>query len=143
MRAKLTIVAALLLSGCASDANTYRPNRPLNDHRQFAVACDSAHDQAPKMVYGKSPVFPVGMLNPYVIDERKTRHLPMEWEVTTTFDVAADGRTRNVHSTATDPQSFSDHMTVAVRAWRFTPAMAGDVAVESRCEVNFRYALGG
>lgn len=138
MQAKAMLALALpCLAACAPSENTYRPNRPMNAGRQFDVACEAG--QSPRMVSGKSPVFPVGMLNPYVIDDRRTRHLPMKWEVTTTFDIDAAGKTRNVVSTPTTPQSFSDHMTIAVRAWRFTP---GEDAAH-RCEVVFTYFLEG
>lgn len=148
MRRKVasTTVFALLvagLAGCASPGSDYRPNRSLNDGRQFDVSCEGSFDEAPRLESGKTPVFPVSMLNPYVIEDRKVRRLPMEWPVHTTFDVDAHGRTANVQSSPTAPPSFSAHMTVAVRAWRFTPAMSGGAAVPSHCEVDFTYQLDG
>ncbi len=141
-----TLVLALALAlagvaGCTSSVNEYRPNRPLNDGRQFDVGCDGAFDQAPQLQSGKTPVFPISMLNPDVIEDRKIRRLPMEWEVRSKFDVDESGRTGNVVSSPTTPPSFSAHMTAAVRAWRFTPAMSGGAAVPSRCEASFTYLL--
>lgn len=138
-----TALLAAGLAGCATPENVYRPNRTLAADRGFDIACDGDYDKAPKLASGKSPVFPIRMLSPDVVEDRKVRRLPMEWPVTTQFDVDAEGRTANVRSTATSPQSFSDHMTVAVRGWRFDAAQAAGNAVTSQCKVTFTYRLQG
>jgi TonB family protein len=133
--------ALVLLAGCAASGHSYRPNRDLDTER-FDVACTGDFDQAPRLVAGKSPVFPIRMLNPDVVEDRKIRHLPMEWPVTTSFGVDAEGRTTDVRSTASDPPSFGNHMTVAVKQWRFQPATRDGAAMPSRCSVLFRFTLG-
>lgn len=138
---RLLLIACVLagMAACAQPGH-YRPNHPL-DAERFGLRCDGDFDQAPGLLAGKSPVFPVGMLNPEVIEDRKIRHLPLEWWVDTTFSVDADGRASDVHATPTSPQTFSDHMVVAVKSWRFTPASKDGVAVASRCSTRFGYTL--
>lgn len=132
-------VSSALLAACAHPDH-YRPNQPL-DAERFSVSCEGDFEQEPTLATGKSPVFPVRMLNPDVIEDRKIRHLPMEWWVTTNFAVSAEGRTSEIHSTPTSPQSFSDHMTIAVQSWRFVPAKKDGVAVPSRCSSRFGFSL--
>jgi hypothetical protein len=132
-------VAAILAVACASP-NHVRPNREL-DSEDFDLRCEGDFDQAPVLLAGKSPVFPIGMLNPDVIEDRKIRHLPMEWSVTTTFTVGADGRAAEVRATPTSPPSFSNHMVVAIKSWRFAPATRDGNAVASRCKTLFGYHL--
>lgn len=139
LRPGFVALAALLVAACAHPDH-YRPNRPL-DAERFSVSCEGDFEQGPTLAAGKSPVYPVRMLNPDVIEDRKIRHLPMEWWVTTSFTVGADGATSEVRSTPTSPQSFGDHMTIAVRSWRFEPASKQGVAVSSRCSSRFGFSL--
>lgn len=134
-----TVIMVVMLVACARPDH-YRPNQPLDADR-FSVACEGDFDQGPTLAAGKSPVYPIRMLNPDVIEDRKIRHLPMEWWVTTSFTVGVDGRTSDVRSTATSPQSFSDHMTIAVRSWRFVPASKSGAAIPSLCSSRFGFSL--
>lgn len=127
------------LAGCPS-TGAYRPNQQLDSNR-FNLSCEGDFDQPPVLSSGKTPVFPIGMLNPDVIEDRKIRHLPMKWPVTSAFIVGVDGRTSGIQATATSPPSFSNHMVVAVRTWRFMPAARNGTPVESRCKSNFVYGL--
>ncbi|HEY1140925.1 MAG TPA: energy transducer TonB [Lysobacter sp.] len=130
---------AILVAACTSPGHM-RANRPL-DTKDLDVQCQGDFDSAPVLVSGRSPVFPIGMLNPDVVENRKIRHLPMEWSVTTTFVVEADGRTADVRATPTSPQSFSDHTAIAVKSWRFTPATKGGGPVAVHCSNLFGYSL--
>lgn len=140
-RCALIVLATLATAGCVKpEGHTYRPNRDL-DNSRFTLQCDGDFDQAPELLTGKSPVFPARMLNPDVIEDRKIRHLPMEWPAETTFEVTTDGRTLDVRSSPTEPPSFASHMTIAVREWRFSPATQQGTAVASRCSTVFRFGL--
>lgn len=142
MRIRQALAAAVLavpLVGCPG-TGAYRPDRALDGDR-FDVSCEGDFDSAPRLAAGRTPVFPIRMLNPETIADRKIRHLPMEWAVTTTFNVGVDGKTSAIASTPTSPQSFSDHMAVAVRSWRFVPASRDEVPVASRCTSLFTYRL--
>ncbi len=77
------------------------------------------------------------MLDPDAIEDRQIRHLPMEWWVSTAFTAGTDGRAADVRATPTSPQSFSNHMVVAVKSWRFAPATREGNAVASRCTILF------
>jgi len=130
---------AVVLAGCP-DSGAYRPNQTL-DARRFNITCEGEFEQEPALSAGRTPVFPVGMLNPTLIEDRKTRHLPMTWPVTTTFTVGADGRTSEIKASPTTPASFGNHMVVAVQSWRCVPASRGGVAMPSRCSSDFVYRL--
>jgi hypothetical protein len=131
-------VAMLALAGCPR-TGALRPNRALAADVQGV--CEGDFDQAPRLSSGKSPYFPISMLSASVVEDRKTRHLPLTWSVTTTFTVAADGRTAAIRATPTQPQSFSDHVVVAVRSWRFQPARKDGVALASQCTNEFGFVL--
>lgn len=132
-------VLAILVAACASPGHL-RPNRSLGVE-DLDLECEGNFDAAPVLVSGKTPVFPIGMLNPDVIENRKIRHLPMEWSVTTTFLIGADGRTGDVRTTPTSPPSFSEHTTIAVKSWRFTPATKDGGPVAVHCSNRFGYSL--
>ncbi|GAB3372470.1 hypothetical protein GCM10027431_22760 [Lysobacter rhizosphaerae] len=145
MNPNITGISLLLLSvsmaGCVSQPTTFRANTSINPAR-YRVVCEGEYEEPPQLASGKAPVYPISMLNPALIEDRKVRHLPMEWPVTSTFTVGADGSTDAIQSTVTTPVSFGEHMTLAVRSWRFTPARAGDEAVPAKCKAGFTFTLG-
>ena len=132
-------VSTLVLAGCPQN-EALRPNRTLDSNR-YEVSCEGDFDQPPALSNGKAPYFPISMLSPGVVEDRKMRHLPLQWKVTTKFTVGADGKTSAIQATPTQPQSFSDHVVIAVRSWRFVPASKGGVPVASQCANEFGYAL--
>jgi len=134
-------VLAIALAGCASRPDTFRANTTI-DPARYAVTCEGEYEAPPRLASGKAPVYPVGMLNPALIEDRKVRHLPMRWPVNATFTVDAGGHTTDIESTPTTPAAFGQHMTLAVRSWRFTPAQAGDEAVPAKCTAGFTFVLG-
>lgn len=127
-------------SGCVSQPVSFRANTTIDPSR-YPVECEGDFDEAPQLASGKVPVYPVSMLDPTVVEDRKTRHLPMEWLVESTFTVSPDGSTQEVASTATTPASFGQHMTIAVRTWRFVPAKASGAAVPAQCTAAFKFTL--
>jgi hypothetical protein len=141
----ITCISLLLLSlamvGCVSQPATFRANTSI-DPARYRVACEGEYEQPPQLASGKAPLYPISMLNPALIEDRKVRHLPMQWPVTATFTVDAGGATADIESTPTMPTAFGQHMTVAVRSWRFTPARSGDQAVPARCTAGFTFVLG-
>jgi hypothetical protein len=129
------------LAGCATPAdNTYHMRNTLDGER-LGIECQGDFDQEPKLYSGKAPVFPITMLNPTFIDDRKTRHLPMRWDIESSFVVDVSGKPAQVTSTETDPPSFGRHATVAISQWRFTPATRESSPVEARCAFAFHFAL--
>lgn len=129
------------LAGCATQPdNTYHMRHTLDPER-LGIECEGDFDQAPRLRSGKAPVFPVTMLNPTLVEDRKTRHLPMRWDIESTFVVDASGTPRQVTSTQTDPPSFGRHATIAISQWRFTPATREAAPVDARCAFAFHFAL--
>lgn len=129
---------ALLLALPTATAFAERPNRTL---RGIPLACEGDFDVAPVLAKGKTPITPISMLSPGILDDRFIRDLPLEWVVKTTFEVDADGRTRQVRSTATDPPAFARHVNAAVTAWRFRPATRGGAAVPVTCKTSLRFVI--
>lgn len=132
-------VATMALAGCPK-SGAYRPNHSL-DRDRYEVSCEGDFDQPPVLSSGKAPYFPVSMLSPGMVDDRRMRHLPLKWTVTTTFMVGVDGKTSAIQATPTQPQSFSDHVAIAVRSWRFVPASKDGVAVASQCSNEIGYSV--
>jgi len=98
-------------------------------------------DQDPQLQFGKAPVFPITMLNPTLIDDRKTRHLPMHWDIESKFLVDVSGTRRQITSTETDPPSFGRHASIAKSQWRFKPASRDGGPVDASCTFAFSFAL--
>ncbi|KAB8181314.1 energy transducer TonB [Marilutibacter maris] len=144
MEGKNAALAACMvaLAGCTFGDNNYlRPNESIVDDG-VTPECVGDYDRAPVLVAAKAPVFPVSMLNPTLIEDRKTRHLPMSWQVDARFDVGTDGVPLNVRASATDPASFGHHTAIAIRAWRFKPALRAGVAVTAACTFTMTFELG-
>ncbi|MCF7223551.1 energy transducer TonB [Marilutibacter chinensis] len=144
MEGKSAALAACMaaLAGCTFGNNDYlRPGESIVDDG-VVPACTGDYDTAPALVAAKAPVFPVSMLNPTLIEDRKTRRLPMSWQVDSSFDVGADGVPANIRTSATDPTSFGHHTTIAIRAWRFAPATRGGLPVTAACTFSMSFDLG-
>ena len=144
MECKSAALAACMavLAGCTFGDNNYlRPNESIVDDG-VTPECTGDFDRAPVLVAAKAPVFPVSMLNPTLIEDRKTRRLPMSWQVDARFDVGTDGVPLDVRASATDPASFGHHTAIAIRAWRFAPATRDGVPVTASCAFAMTFDLG-
>lgn len=143
MRVRKTIVLALcaagMVAGCGTHSGDMRPDATLP--AAYGVECSGDFDHPPRLVSGKTPVFPISMLNPNYIDERRIMRLPLSWEVVTRFTVDADGVATEVRSDATDPAFLATHTNAAILAWRFEPAGLDGVAVPARCEHRMVFKL--
>ena len=142
MRRAWTLPVLVLLAGCAAAGkNKLRPDDHLP--ADYAIACDGAYEHPPKLLAGKSPIFPASTFSPYFIEERKIRHQPLHWQVITRFDVLADGSTARIRSNETEPAYFATHSNAAIRDWRFEPASKDGAAVVSSCVHELRFELDG
>lgn len=63
------------------------------------------------------------------------------WQVTTRFDIDADGKPINISSSETDPAAFAQHANNAVWRWRFDPPTAGTGVAMTGCERQFTFAF--
>jgi hypothetical protein len=125
--------------GCGAHSGDMRPDAALP--AAYDVDCSGDFDRAPSLRSGKTPVFPVSMLNPNYIDERRIMRLPLSWEVATRFTVTVDGKATEVRSDATDPPFLATHTNAAIAAWRFEPARKHGVVVPARCEHRMVFKL--
>lgn len=139
----LRVCVALLLAvatGCAADPARVRADTALPPGH--GVSCEGDFDVPPRFVSGKSPLFPASTLqNPDFIEDRKIRHLPLHWQVTTRFDVRADGSTSNVRSTRTDPPFFATHTNAAIARWRFEPATRDGAPASAACSYLLEFSI--
>ena len=67
------------------------------------------------------------------VDTALVRRTPLQ------VTVDADGRTRNISSTTTDPASFGQHANYAVSRWRFDPASDGATVAATGCTYEFTF----
>lgn len=102
--------------------------------------CASAGAGAPQPLLRKLhvPTFP-GTVRRQAYKYRRPGQPSPTWPVTTSFEIDADGRTRNISSTTTDPASFGQHANYAVSRWRFDPASAGAPVAATGCTYAFTF----
>ena len=106
------VLLIVLVGGCAATRETtQRADRALAPGS--VEGPPSAHWDTPaRLLSGKSPAYP--------IDQFMTGRTGYA-EVG--FTVAADGTTRDIRVTEAEQASFGNHLAIAVRGWRFEPAM--------------------
>jgi hypothetical protein len=104
----------------------------------FTCASAGAGTPLPMLRKLHEPVFP-GTVRRQAYKYRKPGHPSPTWPVTTSFEIDADGRTRNISSTTTDPASFGQHANNAVSRWRFDPASAGAAVAATGCTYEFTF----
>lgn len=133
------LAMTLAIAGCSAATGSLRPDTYLPGG--YAIDCQGEFDTPPRLLSGKSPIFPASVYNPEFIDDRKIRHLPLQWRVDTQFDVLADGNTKNIRSSATQPAFFATHTNAAIQAWRFAPATRAGEAVPAKCTQVLNFHL--
>ena len=134
-------LSLVLLSGCVAQPRATALRTPLLDENQLRAACAGDFDSPPAMLTGEFPIYPASMLYRAVIDDRKTRHLPLVWDVESKFSIDENGAVRDVRSSSTEPQSFSNHTTLAIREWRFRPASRQAQPLATHCTVTIAFDL--
>ena len=137
MKTRCLVLAAVLYM---MPADAKRPNRDLKA-AELPLACEGEFDVPPTLRKGKTPVMPVSMLSPGLLNDRVIKRLPLHWDVETTFRVDKDGKPKEIRSSATDPPQFARHMNAAVGGWRFEPASLQGVPAAARCAASMRFEI--
>lgn len=104
----------------------------------FTCASPAAGSAQPRLRKLHVPTFP-GTVRRQAYKYRRPGQPSPTWPVTTSFEIDADGRTRNITSTTTDPSSFGQHANYAVSRWRFDPASAGAAVAATGCTYEFTF----
>jgi len=123
----LALALAAAVCGCASSLRTPAgediSSRAYNgaiQRNEYDVYCqDGRCDQPPVFLGGKAPVYPAAL-----------QRQGITGSVTLTFVIASDGVPRDIHVVAATRQEFAEAAVLAVRSWRYRPAMLKGRAVE-------------
>jgi|GEM_PF-1146733 protein TonB len=120
----------LLAAGCASQRPAeQRANRPLPPG--YVVGAPSPQWDTPaRLISGSAPVYPIGQLL-----NGRTGHAKVA------FTVAEDGTTRDIAVGEATNAVFGRHAAIAVKGWRFEPAMKDGRPVASRLDVDLGFDI--
>lgn len=129
MRMVSLLAAALLVAGptIASEGQRVRAGTAL-DATSHVPAQGDAWDTAPRLVRGKSPVYPV---TDVVAGDSGASVV--------VFTVATDGSTKDAVIESADNERFAAHALVALRDWQFEPATRDGKPVEAVLRQRFEY----
>jgi TonB family protein len=127
----LILPAALLCchAAIAGEGHTTRPNSPI-DPDKVQIADDPEWDTPPKLIEGKSPVFPISLLL-----SRESGKVVVQYKIGT------DGRTSDFVVESTPHRKFADHAIIAIKQWIYRPAMKSGAPVETTVRQSFTYGV--
>jgi len=111
----------------AAEPPTVRPNSDL-DPQELLALDEAGWDVPPKLIKGKSPIFPASLLLSGV-----------SGEVVIHYTVGVDGKTKDFEVESAPNQKFADHAIIALKKWVFSPAMMDGKAVEARISQSFTF----
>lgn len=124
-----TATVALLAMGIACACADSPLNRPLSPMPRMALNdCDTAaFDMPPILVEGNRPDL--------------WRDASDVTEATVTFDVTSSGATDRISAETTGDWRMAGFAGLAVRDWKFEPALKAGVPVLAHCKVTMRYEV--
>jgi TonB family protein len=123
----LPILALALGAGCTAPPERIRPNSFLAPH-YLEGETNPDWDTPPKLVRGKSPVYPVSQFL-----GRDGGSALVE------FTIDADGRTTDLVLLSATNKTFGDHTMIAIRQWRFEPAKKDGKPIAVRVQEGFTF----
>jgi protein TonB len=133
LRALALLAFGALLCACAgTQPGTTRAGSAI-DAQAYSSAIEGSDDfdRPPRLISGKAPVYPIRA----AIDGRSA-------SVTLTLTIDETGRTRDIVVTGGDGEPFSTHAILAVREWRFEPAMKDGQPVAITVEQTITFGDG-
>ena len=124
------VAAAALVSACQERANKERGTFP---HEPVAIVGQSAgpssqYDVPPKLLSGRTPIYPITQLR-----------LGKGGDALIEFTVDKQGIPRDFRVVKADYPYFGTHAIIAMREWRFRPAMKNGKPVPARLRLPFHY----
>jgi TonB family protein len=132
MRTKryLATASMVALSACANPTSpgSIRPGSPINT--ADSVAFPSAeYDAPPRLLSGNAPTYPISRLLKGV-----------GGQATIAFTILEDGTTADFVVISTDYEYYASHAVLAVKEWRYKPAIKDGHPVAIRVVQSFKFA---
>lgn len=97
---------------------------------QVLDRCVPATEIQPKLIEGKSPIYPVQRL--------MARQAGVS---IVSLIVTREGRVKDIQDIESNHRAFFNHTAAAVADWRFEPARQNGEAVEVQCKFKMEYGL--
>jgi len=127
-----TAALAFALCACAQvepvSRNTVAHNRPMPALHSSDAGCSDKCDKPPRLISGRAPIYPISKL---------LKGAP--GEATIRFTIAADGTTKDIEVLSATYEYFGTHAAIAVKDWRFEPAMKDGQPVEMKVHQTFTF----
>ena len=128
----LTVFLLFGAGGCSHGPNE-RPRLVLDP--DDAISSDyivgpasNVYDTPPKLISGKSPIYPIGKA---LSGLSGSAHI--------TYTIGADGKPSDFNVERTDNESYSNHAIIAVRQWKYSPALKSGQPVAVRVQQTFEF----
>jgi TonB family protein len=131
MRASLLFMLALIAChvAVAQDKGTH-PHEPVAIIGQSASS-SSQYDVPPKLLSGRTPIYPI---------TRLMRH--QGGDAIIDFTVDEHGIPKDFRVVKADYPYFATHAIIAMRDWRYQPAIKNGKPVSARLRIPFHYTMG-
>lgn len=148
MRSVVTLVAALLLTACASlqgptadetmqtharkDVSVQQFNEQIQEMGLEYFCSDGRCDTLPQLISGKAPAYPRYMATQYV-----------RGHAVITFTITAEGTTRDLVVESASNSNFGKEALKAVERWQFEPARLKGEPIELQLSQPFPFVPPG
>ena len=121
-----SILIAALVSGCSTTGRpTSNVKSPVDPSTVIFTNIDD-WDSPPKLLSGNNPIYPVSLL---------VAGIRGHCEVA--FTIGTDGRATDFYIVSATDIGFINHTLLALKEWKFQPAMRDGVAIEARVKRKF------
>ncbi|GAB3748055.1 energy transducer TonB [Lysobacter olei] len=118
---------AVTFSAAAGSGVESRPNVAI-DPSAMAVQANPAWDVAPKLIQGKTPIYPVSQL----VAGKSGASIIV-------YTIGTDGKAKDILIEQTDDQRYANHVRVVLKDWSFHPATKAGIPVEARVRQTFKF----
>lgn len=88
------------------------------------------YDVPPRLLSGEAPIYPVSRI-----------YAEENGQAVVEYTIGIDGKTKDVHAISATYKYFGAHAVIAVRKWRFTPAMKNGQPVELTVQETFKFEI--
>ena len=106
-----------------------RADRPM-PVPNFVVENPDPEVTLPVRISGNSPIYPISLLL-----------IGIKGQATISFIIGIDGIPKNFEVIKTNNKKFADHAIIAIREWRYNPALRGTVPIEMSIEQTFDFSV--
>lgn len=114
-------------AAAASDGHTQKPNTHIAPD-DLIVESSAQWDSPPELVSGRLPIYPISQLL-----SRKPG------TATVQYTIGMDGTPKDIQVEEASDRRFGDHAIIAVRQWKFRPALKNANPMDARVRETFTY----